>query len=372
MNHIGLASRNLARRPVRSLLTSLGVAFAVGSFIALYGLSSSVENNAQQDLDERGTHLVVNRRGNAELFGGTVPETIGPKLAAIAGIKEVSGELITLSATDRDNHVLAAGWAEDSFFWKNVPLQAGRLPNPGEKKVILIGNGVADALGAKLGGSIGLMDQRFQVIGITRYTSIITRNSVVVPLSDLQELTFRSGVVTYFHVRLAKPEDPDEVERVTQAIEALAGLKVSTTETMLRNDRLLGLMRAVSKAMAWVALLMGVLMVLNTLLMAVLERTREIGIMSAIGWSPSRIMGTLMVEGLVLSLGGSIVGIFFGIVGSHLLSTIPSIGRYVEVRPTIGLIIATAIAAVALGILGAFYPAWLATRQNPAAALDRV
>ena len=66
---------------------------------------------------------------------------------------------------------------------------------------------------------------------------------------------------------------------------------------MLKNDSLVGLLDAVSSSMAWVALLMGVLMVLNTLLMAVLERTREIGILSAIGWSKERIMGALVIEG---------------------------------------------------------------------------
>lgn len=96
--------------------------------------------------------------------------------------------------------------------------------------------------------------------------------------------------------------------------------------------------------------------------MAVLERTREIGILSAIGWSKFRVMGALVFEGFILSALGSIVGIVLGIAGSRLLSEIPAIGRYIA---------ATAVAAIALGILGSFYPAFLATRQSPAAALER-
>jgi putative ABC transport system permease protein len=215
------------------------------------------------------------------------------------------------------------------------------------------------------------MGERFRVIGITRYKSVINRNSVTVPLLDLQEAMFRPSVVTLFHVQLDKPNDPAEIDRIRSAIEADGVLSVSTAETLLRNDRLLGLLRAVSSAMAWVALLMGMLMVLNTLLMAVIERTREIGIMSAIGWPPARIMGVLILEGLVLSALGSAIGIVLGVAGSHVLSSLPAIGRYVAIRPTFGLIAATALAALALGVLGAFYPAWLATRQDPAAALER-
>ncbi|HMN51898.1 MAG TPA: hypothetical protein PKB01_07535, partial [Xanthobacteraceae bacterium] len=78
MNHVQLAARNLARRRVRSILTLLGVGFAVGSFITLYGLSRSVHENAQASLDERGAHLTIARRGSGELFGGTIPENLGP------------------------------------------------------------------------------------------------------------------------------------------------------------------------------------------------------------------------------------------------------------------------------------------------------
>ena len=149
--------------------------------------------------------------------------------------------------------------------------------------------------------------------GITRFNSIINRNMVVVPLADLQELTFRPGVVTFLSVKLAHPGNPAEVERVTQAIEAIGGLSASRSENVMRNDSMLGLLRAVSRSMAWVALLMGVLMVLNTLLMAVLERTREIGILAAIGWSTERITGAIVIEGFILSAIGSAAGVVVGV-----------------------------------------------------------
>ena len=270
------------------------------------------------------------------------------------------------------SRVLAAGWAEDSFFWQNVPLEEGRLPHEGEHKVALIGIDLAHALQKHAGDAIGLLGEQFQIVGITRFNSIINRNVVVVPLADLQGVTFRSGAVTFLSVKLAHPEDPAEVERVSRAIEVAGDLSASKSENVLRNDSMLGLLRAVSTAMAWVALLMGVLMVLNTLLMAVLERTREIGILAAIGWSTMRIMGAIVIEGFILSAAGSAAGVGIGVAGSRLLSAIPAIGRFVAVRPTPTLVAATALAAIALGVLGSFYPAWLATRQSPATALGGV
>jgi putative ABC transport system permease protein len=372
VNHSQLAFRNLKRRPARSVLTALGVALPVGSFITLYGLSRSVYQNVQQSIEEHGADLTVRRSGTAELFGGTIPESVAPRIAEIPGVLAVSGELISLVATDRDEHVPAAGWAEDSFFWQNVPLEEGRLPHEGEHKVALIGIDLAHALQKHAGDAIGLLGEQFQIVGITRFNSIINRNVVVVPLADLQGVTFRSGAVTFLSVKLAHPEDPAEVERVSRAIEVAGDLSASKSENVLRNDSMLGLLRAVSTAMAWVALLMGVLMVLNTLLMAVLERTREIGILAAIGWSTMRIMGAIVIEGFILSAAGSAAGVGIGVAGSRLLSAVPAIGRFVAVRPTPTLVAATALAAIALGVLGSFYPAWLATRQSPATALGGV
>ncbi|MGD9501317.1 MAG: ABC transporter permease [Methyloceanibacter sp.] len=371
MNHLGLAFRNLKRRPARSVLTVLGVALAVGSFITLYGLSRSVGENVQQSFEEREADLTVRRRGVAEPFGGTMPQSTVGEIAKVPGVAAVSGQLLSFAATDNDDHVLAFGWVSDSFFWSTVPLVDGRLPSPGEKRVALIGKDIALALNKHVGDDITLLGDKFRIIGTTNYNSVINRNAVIVELADLQELTFRNDAVTYISVKLDRPSSPDQAERVAQAIEALGELTVTKSADVMRNDSLIGLLSAVSTSMAWVALLMGVLMVLNTLLMAVLERTREIGILSAIGWSKQRVMGALVIEGFILSALGSAAGIVLGFAGARLLSAIPAIGRYVAVRPTLGLIVATAAAAIVLGILGSFYPAFVATRQSPDAALER-
>jgi putative ABC transport system permease protein len=307
----------------------------------------------------------------AEMFGGVIPEEVAARIAAIPGVTAVAGELVSLAATDRNDQVIAAGWADNSFFWREVPLQQGRIPHEGERKVALLGNEIARAMQKRVGDEITLLGEQFRVIGITRYASIINRNAVLVPLADLQEAMFRSGVVTFLYARLARPDDPAEVARISQAIEETGPVTAAPSDEMLRNDRLVGLLRAVSSSMAWVALLMGILMVFNTLLMAVLERTREIGILSAVGWSPARVMGALVMEGLIYSAVGSAVGTVLGVIGSHLLSSVPAIGRYIAVRPTPDLIAATVLVTIALGILGSWYPAWLATRRDPASALAR-
>jgi hypothetical protein len=128
VNHVQLAFRNLQRRRTRSILTILGVALAVGSFITLYGLSRSVHENVERSFEEHGADLTVKRRGIAEPFGGTIPEEVVPEIKKIPGVEDVAGQLITFAATDNGDSVLAAGWSPDSFYWAHVPARP-RLPS---------------------------------------------------------------------------------------------------------------------------------------------------------------------------------------------------------------------------------------------------
>ena len=179
MNHLALAFRNLKRRPARSVLTALGVALAVGSFITLYGLSRSVQRECAAGFEERGTDLTVRRRGIAEPFGGTVPESIIPDIAKIPGVAAVSGQLLTFAATDNDDHVSPlAGPRTASFGTRVSPWLEGRLPNPGERKFALVGKDIARTLGKHVGDDITLLGDKFHH---HRYHQLLARSSTVTP-----------------------------------------------------------------------------------------------------------------------------------------------------------------------------------------------
>src|SRR3954451_6876503 len=80
MNLVGLATRNLRRRPMRTALTIVGIALAVGSALALVALSRSIENSTREGIDELGTDLTVTQKGAPDLFGGFLSQQLAPKL----------------------------------------------------------------------------------------------------------------------------------------------------------------------------------------------------------------------------------------------------------------------------------------------------
>jgi putative ABC transport system permease protein len=191
MNLVGLALRNLKRRPIRTCLSILGIGLAVGSALALIALSRSIQDSTREGMDEIGDDLVVMQKGSSDIFGGFIPEETVDRIAALPGIVRVSGELVTFAPSGFANSVLTLGWPDASYLWKKVPLREGRVPAAGERRVAVLGDTAAASLGKKLDDDLELIGQTFRVVGIAAYTTTVNRGLVLVPLIDLQEASYR-------------------------------------------------------------------------------------------------------------------------------------------------------------------------------------
>lgn len=368
MTWLGFLLRNLARRPGRSIFTLLGVALATGSFLTLTGLSRGMVDASQASLAERGIDLVVVQRGMVEFFASTLPDSLGAGIAGVAEVAEVAGELSTLLPVGEDAHAIVSGWDPQGFQWRRLPLARGRLPGPGEAGVVL-GDAVAEAMHVDVGDDVTLNFSRMRVTGIAGFSSLLNRGMAVMRLDSLQTLLARPGQVTLFHVRLRPGGAQASARRAISALRP--GLSVTTANEVLSDNKAVQTLAAASGAVALVALVMASLSVLNTLAMAVEERTREIGILAAIGWSRGRILGLILGEGLLLAACGGVLGGGIGWLGNLLLGLTVVPGAGMPLAAVLWLGTQAMLAALALGAAGAFWPAWRAARISPALALRR-
>jgi putative ABC transport system permease protein len=141
---------------------------------------------------------------------------------------------------------------------------------------------------------------------------------------------------------------------------------------VLNNDRNFAILEAVSLAVSIIAIAIGALNVLTALVMAIQERTREIGIFAAIGWSSPRIITSIVVEGVLMCAIGCILGALLSFAVALVFPNIPSIGNLISFKPRVAVIAPILIAAFALCIVGSLLPAWRAVRLVPADALRRI
>ncbi len=369
MNLVTLAMRNLGRRRARTAVVTLSVGLAVGMALTLLAVSESIENGTREGVDERGADFTVIDRDASDIFSGFIPQQVGARLGAVPGVAGVAGELVTFAPVDHEAQRLVVGWPRDSFFWRNMPVAEGRLPGSGDSRVAILGAGAAEKLNKKAGDTLDIFEDQFRIVGIAGYKSALNRSLIILPLQDLQEIAFKNDQVTVFHIKLAPELSSTDVDRVERDLEKLGRLQAAPTDQLLSHDRNLSILKAISHAISWIALTLGGLSVLSALLMAIQERTREIGVMMAIGWNVPRTMASILIEGMLIGVVGCLIGVAVSYLASFMFSSIPQIGNYLVFRPTLQSIAPTIIAAIFLCALGALYPAWRAAAQTPAEAI---
>lgn len=372
MNLVTLALKNLQRRATRSSIVSVSVGLAVASALSLVALADSIERSTGEGADEHGANLMVLSRNASDIFSSFIPEDIKDKLSTIQGVEAVAGELVIWAPIDHDQQKLVVGWASDSFTWQKMPMGDGHIPGADERRIVILGSGSAEALHKKVGDELNILDETFIIGGIANYQTALNRSMVYMLLPELQEVAFRQKQVTLFQVKFAATLTPSRIDEIKVEVARLGSLLATPTDQMLQHDRNLLIMKAISRTMSLIALTMGALSVLNALLMAVQERTKEIGVMMAIGWSRSRTMASIVFEGVLIAIAGCLIGIPLSYGISFLFKALPTIGDTIAFRPTLSMALLTLLASTILCTIGSLHPAWRAASMSPADALRRL
>ena len=335
-------------------------------------LADSAENGAREGVVERGADFLVLQRDAPDVFSGFIPEAVAAQIARVPGVATAANELMTFAPVDQDTQRLILGWPPDSHFWREMPIRSGRTPGPGEQRAAILGVGAAESLGKVAGDDLDIMDAQFTIVGIADYASAINRSAIIVDLTDLQEISFKAGQVTVVHVALDRAAGEAVLKSVTAAIEAIGRLAVTPTDQLLANDRNFAVLKAISTAVSLIALIMSALSITNVLLMAIQERTREIGVMMAIGWDKPHIVASIIIEGVLIGIAGSVIGVALGYAASFLFAGVPAVGDYLSFSPTLEMMLWTPLFAVAFCAIGSLYPAWRATSLVPADAIRKI
>lgn len=370
MLYISIPIINLGRRPLRTFLTIMGIAVAVGSFIALVGMTRSLEKAWITSLMDRDTHILASRKGAVELLTASIGERYGDDLARVEGVRSVAGELIDLITLESGQVVLIAGWPSGSYLWQTLRIVEGVLPGQGSSNEIVVGTTCSNALGLKPGGTIRIRNQDFTVSGIFSQGGAMTNGTIVFPLSTMQTLIEKPGTVTLFNLMVEHPDNPEWISSLlTRLNERFQNLSFTQTNKIAENNKILSLFRAMSWGTSCIALFIALVVILNTLLMAVTEQTREIGILSSVGWSTSRILTMIILQGLILAIAGSLTGTMVGIYGLHYLAGLPQMRGFLEPEVTARLLFEVFTATLLLGVVGSLYPAYRAIKINTVDAL---
>jgi putative ABC transport system permease protein len=364
--------KNAIRRPLRSILTALAIAVAVGVVVALVGISYGFERTFLDLYRGSDIGLVVVRAGSRERMTSTLDERLGDKIRAIPGVRDAFGGMIdTVSFNDLGLYgVLVQGWTPETMAFDHLRLISGRALRRDDGKAVMLGSILAKNLGMGVGDTLSLYEgEDFRVVGVYSSSNVFEEGAMVIPLAELQRLMQRERQVTGFSVILDRSAGHATLERVRHQVEALApALHAMTTDEHVKSLTEIQLAKAMSWLTSTVALVLGTFGVMNTMVMAVHERTREIGILRAVGWGRWRVARLIMLESVILSLVGAILGGVGAVLLVRLLTLVPAVNGLIDGRiPPIVVVYGLAGASL-VGLFGGLLPAYRASRMLPTAA----
>jgi putative ABC transport system permease protein len=368
-----LVYKNVTRRRIRSALTVSGMAVAVTAVVALVGIANGFQRSFLDLYKGHGVDIVVVRARVADRMTSELDQAIGARIGAIAGVAAVEPVLLdAISLQDQGLYgVVVQGLQPDAQLVREQTLVEGRALTPGDARAVMLGQILARNLDKHAGDRLEVYEgEIFDVVGVYDRHNIFENGAMIVPLAQLQDLLGQSDQVTAFNVTLGKEKDAAAVRKVVAAIEGLGvGVSAMATDDYVATDaKIQG-----ATAMAWstsaIALVIGAIGMLNTMIVSVFERTSEIGILRAIGWRKSRIVRMILLESGLLCLAGAVIGTLLALLLTYALSRLPASSGMVGAGVAPRVVAQGFVIAAMIGLLGALYPAYRAARLLPTVAL---
>ena len=361
-----LGTRNTGRNPRRTAITAaalmIGVALATGAGVFASSTKAGVSTLFRQDLD---AELIVMSDFAGGPQGGFDPALVG-RMAAIPGVRTalaLQADTVTLGGMPK---AVVAGDAGAAKTIARLEPVAGeiRTLDAGE---ILLDENTAKARGLTVGDTVGMRtarggDHQERVVGVFRDNQVAS--SPIVNTADAA--TFLSPLAQQGYVKVT---DPAAVAPVRAELDALFAenpeVTVSDASALIaQSQRLLDVVLAILNVLLGLTILVAVLGVVNTLLLSIFERTRELGLVRAVGMSRGQVGRMVTVESVLISVFGALLGIVLGVaLGVAVVLAVRS-GGFLKLTIPWGYLLATLVLGILAGIVAAILPAIRAARLN--------
>ncbi len=383
--------RNLSHQKLRTGLTMLGIVIGIGAIVALVSLGGALTNSVDEQFEQLGSkRFIVMPKMNIGF--GAPSGSIMLKNRDVNIVKKVKGvehaiPILYKTIPVEYNHeprslgIMGMPLDEASQFFTDVQgfeLAEGRLLKSGERSSVVIGSQVADGVFSKeirLRSKIEVLGHQVRVVGIMKTIGNTQDDTgIMMDIDFLQEITNSSDEITMiFGSAFSNPEEvAQDINDKLDDIYNNDVFDVQTVEQLAAQiNSIFAIISIVFLGIASISLIVAGIGIMNTMLMTVIERTREIGIMKAIGATNKRILIIFLTESAIVGIFGGAIGVILG----YLLSagftaaatSFIGIAMKVSLDP---LLIGGAIGFSALvGMVSGTYPAYRASRLDPVDAL---
>jgi ABC-type antimicrobial peptide transport system permease subunit len=357
--------KNLLRRKTRTFLTLLGIAIGVAAVVALGGFAEGFINAYSTILTSSGADVIVTQSDAADILFSAVDDSVGPQIGAMPGVKAISGVLMGMVTTPDVPYFIVLGLDPKEFGMRHFKVVEGQ-PIVGARQMIL-GHIAQHNFHKKVGDYFKVQGVSFKIVGIYETGQNVEENGAVIALKDAQGIFKKPNQVAYYQIQVQRPEQVPSV--INQVERRFPKLTASRSANYMDNQQETMMLRAMGWFIGLLAVLAGGLGMMNTMLMSVFERTREIGVLRALGWRNARVLRMILGEALLLSILGGLLGNALGLAMIYGVNQVPALMGMMDNVYSPTLFMQAMFVALFLGALGGLYPAWRASRLQPVEAM---
>ncbi|MCH7951896.1 ABC transporter permease [Patescibacteria group bacterium] len=388
-----VALRSLITNKTRSALTTLGIIIGVMAVILLVSFGSGIEKLITQQFEDLGTNLLFVMPGRFQFRDsreGGPPgvatnkltpkdaERVARKAPGISATLPIMTTNATVTYRREETNTFIIGTTEEYETFRNSPVQQGKWFGKKDvdsgKRVAVAGTTVVENLfGTKnpVGEKVSIAGQKYLVIGVLGSKGATIGSDqddqLIVPISSLQR-QFNIDKLSYFYAQVSEGTD---LEVGAQQIKEILGKRldedefsvINSQELLMTFQNILGTITAALGGIAAISLLVGGIGIMNVMLVSVIERTREIGLRKAVGATPKTILFQFLMEAVILSMLGGVIGTFLGVVIGIIAN------NFLPVHTPLWAVLVAFGVSAAVGIIFGVYPASRAAKLSPIEAL---
>jgi len=394
--YLKIVFRNLGLRRTRSILTTIGIFIGIAAIVALISITYGMRVMIEEEFERLGKDRIIVTAGGGRYILASLIAAVPLTEKDLEIVRDARGVEIATGILYKATQVNYKGEAKFAQVVGVVPqdldvfkgafeITKGRKLERDNEYAAIVGYelhvGSFFSKPVKLGDELEMFDKKFKVVGILERTgNKIDDSVVVVPLKVLRELSGIEDEITFIYVKTKSGYDPTKVaetieEKLRKARNEKHGEEsfyVQTSEQLLqRANLILALVELVLVGIASISLLVGGIGIMNTMYTNVLERTREIGIMKAVGARSSDVMLVFLLESGILGLLGGIVGVLLGTGVAIGIERLAIAQRITGFRAYLGLdlLLGALLFSFFVGVISGTLPARHAAKLNPVEAL---
>ena len=370
MPYFVFALGNLWAKKGRSIGLAAAIAFAVMTVVTLAVTSSGLEQSAAAIISVGKADFTVAQKNASSLLSSTIDAGERARIADTPGVASIVGVLVETEAINADNPVFVEiGIAPQDLAPFGVSLVAGHAYAPTARNQCMLGWRAASNLGLHVGSTFKADGTENTVTGIYSTGNSFGDAAAMFPLPAIQGYNREPGIVSLVFVKVHHGANVAAVEaRIDYRLPELTTIR--TASQFGRADRDLIYLQAAVTGSTILAVIIGAVIVGNTMLLSVFERTRELGLLRAVGWTRRRVVGLILSEGLGLAFVGTSVGVVLSFAVSTVLEHVPALKGILHTNFTPGAFWRALLTALAMTLLGSLYPAIRAGFLAPLRALS--